>query len=122
MRMLTDRLGLALTEPSTASVQPVTAYTAYELPISSGTSDPASLACIYMNMLVPLGAEGEPVGSFEGIAGAKPGEPEWSSPDEFFAALAEDYDRLRADPVAWKAELDEEEAWDASLDDGLIDE
>ena len=37
----------------------------------------------------------------------------------FLEGLAEDFERLRADPVAWEEELEERKAWDCTLQDGL---
>ena len=37
----------------------------------------------------------------------------------FLAGLAEEFERVRADPAAWDEELRERAAWDATLDDGL---
>jgi hypothetical protein len=37
----------------------------------------------------------------------------------FLARLNGDYARLRQDPAAWKAEVQERKAWDATLADGL---
>ena len=39
-----------------------------------------------------------------------------------FAGLAEDFERLRADPVAWADYEAEVIAWEATLGDGLGDE
>ena len=37
----------------------------------------------------------------------------------FWAKTAAEFRSLRYDPKAWKAELEEREAWDATLADGL---
>jgi len=42
--------------------------------------------------------------------------------DMFFRDLSDDYSRLRADPKAWKEELEERQEWDATLMDGLREE
>ena len=39
--------------------------------------------------------------------------------DRFFREVDAAYQRLRADPEAWKAELAERALWDATLMDGL---
>jgi hypothetical protein len=37
----------------------------------------------------------------------------------FFEQMNAAYDRLRSDPEAWAQELEEREAWDATLMDGI---
>lgn len=37
----------------------------------------------------------------------------------FFDQCDEDYARLKRDPKAWKEELEERRAWEATLNDGL---
>jgi hypothetical protein len=41
--------------------------------------------------------------------------------DQFWQQYNEDYERLKADPGAWKDYQDELQAWDATLQDGLDD-
>ncbi|MGO8745555.1 MAG: hypothetical protein ACLQNE_06160 [Thermoguttaceae bacterium] len=40
----------------------------------------------------------------------------------FLDALNADFDALRGNPLAWKEELTEREAWDSTLADGLEDD
>lgn len=40
----------------------------------------------------------------------------------FLEGLSDDFAALRADPKAWKDELEERAAWDATMSDGLGDE
>lgn len=42
--------------------------------------------------------------------------------EAFWKAMHESYERLRADPEAWKSYQDDIRAWDATLMDGLEDE
>jgi predicted DNA-binding protein len=39
--------------------------------------------------------------------------------EEFFTELDHAYDRLRADPAALESELEERQAWEATLMDGI---
>lgn len=41
---------------------------------------------------------------------------------KFLEGVREDYARLRADPEAWREELEERALWDVTLMDGLEDE
>jgi hypothetical protein len=45
-------------------------------------------------------------------------EPE-AAPVFSLEGLAQDFARLKADPLAWQAELEERAVWDATLSDGL---
>lgn len=38
---------------------------------------------------------------------------------QFLEGLAEDFERLRADPESWQAEIEERAEWDCTLADGL---
>jgi hypothetical protein len=42
--------------------------------------------------------------------------------DKFFAEMKEGFERLRADPVAWKEYQDETRLWDSASGDGLENE
>jgi len=42
--------------------------------------------------------------------------------EKFWAGVRDDFDRLRADPVAWHAYEDEVMLWDATAGDGLENE
>lgn len=96
--------------------------TASEMPMASGTSAPTSLAFLMANRLTFFDYP-EPVR--QGSLGQRFDEPHpegASVRESFFKELAADYASLKADPVAWQAELDQEEAWDASVDEGLAGE
>jgi hypothetical protein len=94
--------------------------TASELPAVSGTSSSVSLATMIMNRVyVPEGwsrVSGEP------IVPQEQGVDVDLSREAFFQQLTRDYAALKNDPQAWAAECKEEEAWDATIADGLPDE